>query len=79
MWFEPPERNTLCSWRECCITVRVTLFNSQLNLVFCVVYWAFYSSKPGSYNITQGLTGGLRVVRSLYSGALTVRSSKCCL
>jgi hypothetical protein len=67
MWFGPTERNTQCPWRECCITVCVALFKAQLNLVSPAVYPTFYSSRPGSHTMTQGPTGGPRVVGSLYS------------
>jgi hypothetical protein len=40
---------------------------------------AFYSSRPDSYNETQGLTGGPEAGKTLCSRALMATSSKCCL
>jgi hypothetical protein len=62
--------------RENCIALCVALFKVELNLYVLVVCPTFYSSKPCSYTVAQGLTGDLRVVESLYSRALLARSSK---
>jgi hypothetical protein len=56
--------------RELYCHVCVTLFKAELNLVAHVICPAFNSSRTGSYTMTQGLTGGPRVVGSLYSRAL---------
>jgi hypothetical protein len=61
---------------ESCIVVCVALFKAELNLVSPVVCLVFYSSRSGCYNVTQGPTDGPRVVGSLYSRALSARSSK---
>jgi hypothetical protein len=61
---------------ESCIVVCVALFKVELNLVFPVVCPTFYSLRLGSYTVTQGLTGGPRVVGSLYSRTLPSKSSK---
>jgi hypothetical protein len=61
------------------LCVCVALFKAELNLSTLVVHLAFYSSRPGSYTVTQGPTGGPKVVESLYSRALSARSSKLCL
>jgi hypothetical protein len=58
------------------IVVWVVLFKAKLNLVSPVIYLTFYSSRPGSYTVTQGPIGGPRVVGSLYSSALPGRNSK---
>jgi hypothetical protein len=49
------------------------------NLSAHVVRPAFYSSMSDSYTVTQGPTGGPRLVGSLYSRTLMAMSSKCCL
>jgi hypothetical protein len=57
--------------------VCVALFKAKLNLVFlAVLHPDLYSSRTGSYTMTQGPTGGPRVVESLYSRALLAKSSK---
>jgi hypothetical protein len=43
----------------CCVCV--ALFKVELNLVSPIICPAFYSSRPGSYTVTQGLTGGTKV------------------
>jgi hypothetical protein len=61
---------------DSCIVVHVALLKVELNLVSPVICSIFYSSRPASYTVTQGPTGGPRVVGSLYSRALLARSSK---
>jgi hypothetical protein len=46
-----------CLW--CCSSL-------GFHLVAPIVHLAFYSSRSGSYTVTQGLTSGPRVVGSLY-------------
>jgi hypothetical protein len=68
MWFEPPERNTLCPRENGVVLLKPGLTRVSLSLssgrksVFdpCeeASTQAFYSSRPGSYNETQGPRGG---------------------
>jgi hypothetical protein len=78
-WIGPPERKTLrtremfvllCVW--CCSRLSWTC------LALCYVQ-SFYSLRLVSYTMTQGPTGGPRVVETPYHRALMARSSKCCL
>jgi hypothetical protein len=62
--------------REGCIAVCVVLFKAELNLSIPVICPDFYSSRSGSYSMTQSPTGGSGVVGSLYSRVLPARSSK---
>jgi hypothetical protein len=52
---------------DVCITVCMVLFKAELNLVNPVPTRPFIAQGHGSYNVTKGLTGGPRVVESLYS------------
>jgi hypothetical protein len=55
-----------------CVTVQ-----GYIKLVLVLVYArSFYSSRSGIYNETQGPTGGLKVVETIYCTTLTARSSK---
>jgi hypothetical protein len=58
------------------ILLCVALFKSELNLVSPAVHPTFYSLRLGSYTVIQDLTGGPKVVGSLYSMTLSFSSSK---
>jgi hypothetical protein len=62
--------------KELYYCVCVAQFKAELKLVAPIICLAFYSSRPSSYTMTQGLTGGPRVVGSLCSRALPARGSK---
>jgi hypothetical protein len=62
--------------RDVYIDVCVALFEAELNLFDIGVCPSFYSSRPNIYIKTQGLTGDLRVVETIYRRALIARSSK---
>jgi hypothetical protein len=65
MWFGPPEHNTLCPQSVCNVVQvwgRTYLKEHCLNLLSARF---FYSSRSGSYIVTQGPIGGPRVVESL--------------
>jgi hypothetical protein len=51
---------------DCCIAVWCCS-SLELNLVAPVVCSDFYIPSPDSYTVIQGLTDGLRVVKSLYN------------
>jgi hypothetical protein len=57
------KRNTLHPQEGCCIGVFCS--SMELNMVAPAVHPAFYSSRPGGYTVTQGLTGGPRVEKTL--------------
>jgi hypothetical protein len=69
-WFGPPKRNTLGPQRGllycyvwCCFSLELNLpKRACLNLSSTRF---FYSSRSDSYSVTQGPTGGPRMVESL--------------
>jgi hypothetical protein len=65
--------------RKSCIIMCVALFKAELNLVSLANCLVFYISRLGSYTVTQGPTGGPRVVGFLYRKTLPARSNKWCL
>jgi hypothetical protein len=85
-WFGPPEHTTLRPRRRllyCCVCVRYSSRELNLRRVVvkqtCLVLastWAFYSLRSGSYNETQGPTGGPGAGKTLCSRTLMARSSK---
>jgi hypothetical protein len=84
-WFGPPKRNILrprrrllyyCVW--CCSSVEFNLRRAEVKRTCLVLMFfrAFYSSRLGSYNETEGPTGGPGADKTLYSRTLIARSNK---
>jgi hypothetical protein len=63
---------------QCYVEALVSLSSIEIQRTPLVLtsVWTFYSSRPDSYNETQGLTGGLGAGKTLCSRALMARSSR---